>query len=311
MTDTERQSQQSHNVTALGLEAEALAAPLPPLLVEAERLSSVVALGVHGRRKAGMGETFWQFRRYAPGDASSSIDWRESAKSQHLFVREREWEAAEAVWFWRDGSPGMRFASNRNLTSKLHRASLLALALASLLVRGGERVALLGSGQAPASGRSALNQMARLLAERVPNYTMLPPEAAIGRNAQFVWFSDFLSTLSEIERAIRKLAGTGLSGHLVRIIDPAEEDFPFSGRTRFEWPPTGQSEIFGRVEGVRDEYCRRFRAQGQSVSEIAQRLGWTCLAHRTDRRPEAALVALYANLRGLPANDIALQAGAR
>ena len=125
--------EQPQKADALGLEAEKLAARLPPLLVEAERLSSIVGLGVHGRRKAGSGETFWQFRRYTQGDGTNAIDWRQSAKSQHLFVREREWEAVEAVWFWCDTSAGMHFASDRNISTKFDRASLLALALASLL----------------------------------------------------------------------------------------------------------------------------------------------------------------------------------
>src|SRR6266852_4640080 len=110
-------------------EAERLGAALPPLLVEAERLTSGVWLGVHGRRKAGMGETFWQFRRYRHEDPSSAIDWRQSAKSQHVFVREREWEAAETVWFWRDASLGMRYSSSPNVVEKWERATVLVLAL--------------------------------------------------------------------------------------------------------------------------------------------------------------------------------------
>ena len=98
-------------------QAETLAASLPPLLAASERLAAAVSLGVHGRRKSGMGETFWQFRRYRSEDPSTAVDWRQSAKSQHLFVREREWEASEAVWFWRDGSANMRFKSE---FSKVH-----------------------------------------------------------------------------------------------------------------------------------------------------------------------------------------------
>src|SRR5215469_12474533 len=154
--------------TTLEHEAEQLADALPPLMVEAERLAAAVSLGVHGRRKAGMGETFWQFRRYSHEDPSGMIDWRQSAKSQHLFVREREWEAAEAVWFWRDGSPGMRFNSIKSNTTKIERASLLVLALASLLVRGGERVGLLGDGHAPASGRVPLRRIAHELLDVPP-----------------------------------------------------------------------------------------------------------------------------------------------
>jgi uncharacterized protein (DUF58 family) len=295
---------------ALGLEAEKLAARLPPLLVEAERLSSIVGLGVHGRRKAGIGETFWQFRRYAQGDGANTVDWRQSAKSQHLFVREREWEAVEAIWFWCDPTAGMRFSSDRNLPTKFGRGNLLALALASLLVRGGERIALLGKGRAPAGGRVALNQMAHMISELPADENPFPPNANIGRNAQIVWFGDFLSPIEEMERAIRKFAGAGLFAHLVHIMDPAEQDFPYSGRTRFEWSPSRRSELLGRAESVREEYRRRFRAQAESVNALARGLGWTYLAHRTDHRPETALVALYARLGGAPTNNIGARASA-
>jgi uncharacterized protein (DUF58 family) len=283
------------------LEAEALAAPLPPLLVEAERLSAVVGLGVHGRRKSGMGETFWQFRRYAQGDAGNTVDWRQSAKSQHLFVREREWEAVEVVRFWRDGSSSMRFASDRGLQTKCDRATLLALALASLLVRGGEHIAAL-DGKAPAGGRAALHRLARELTRDGMGEEALPPVGPFLNRAQLVWLSDFLFPLSDLDRAVRDLAGAGFSGHFVHVIDPAEQDFPYTGRTRFEWGDAGQNEILGRAEGARDEYRRRFEAQAHGVRELAGRLGWTYLAHRTDRRPETALVALFSNLGGLPAN---------
>jgi uncharacterized protein (DUF58 family) len=279
-------------------QAESLAATLPPLLVSAERLASAVSLGVHGRRKAGMGETFWQFRRYSHEDPSTLIDWRQSAKSQHLFVREREWEAAEAVWFWRDGSAGMRFRSDKQVTTKIERANLLALSLASLLVRGGERIALLGDGYAPATGRAPLRRMTHELVELSPPEPALPPDAPVSRNSQFVWFSDFLSPLADIESTVRRLARVGLTGHLVHIVDPAEDDFPFAGRTRFESVAKSESQIFGRAESVRASYRARFRAHAEAVSAIARRLAWSYVAHRTDKRPEIALIALYENVGG-------------
>lgn len=279
-------------------QAEALAAALPPLLVAAERLASSVSLGVHGRRKAGMGETFWQFRRYQTEDPATAIDWRQSAKSQHLFVREREWEAAEAVWFWRDGSPGMRFKSDWAEASKIDRATVLTLALAALLVRGGERIALLGDGHGPGMGRAPLRRIAHELIDFPPDDAALPPEAQVTKNAQFVWLSDFLSPLPQIEAAMKRLARAGLSGHLVHIVDPAEEDFPFTGRTRFEAERMRESEILGRAETARTAYQARFQAHAESVRASARRLGWSYLAHRTDKRPETALVALYADLGG-------------
>jgi uncharacterized protein (DUF58 family) len=283
---------------AIREQAEALGAALPPLLVAAERLASSVSLGVHGRRKSGMGETFWQFRRYAPEDASTAIDWRQSAKSQHLFVREREWEAAEAGWFWRDGSAGMRFASQK--TTKLERATVLALALAGLLVRGGERIALLGDGRGPSTGRAALRRIAYELADVAPSDAALPPDAAVTKNSQFVWLSDFLSPMGEIEKTLRRLSHAGLTGHLVHIIDPAEEDFPFTGRTRFESASGGESEVFGRAETVQAGYRARFRAHSEALSALARKLGWHYLAHRTDKSPQIALVALYMDMGGAP-----------
>ena len=280
----------------LGAEADALGAALPALLVAAERLASTVALGVHGRRKSGMGETFWQYRRYAQGDARSAIDWRQSAKSQHLFVREREWEAAETVWFWCDGSSSMDFSSIRGLCTKRERANLLALALAALLVRGGERVAIFGDRKGPAAGRAALRHMAHALASGEATGPAMPPKMSSGKRAQVIWLSDFLSSIEAIEAALGKMAGAGLGGHLVQIVDPAEEDFPFSGRTRFEWREARGSEIFGRAETARAAYRRRFEAQSESVRALARNFDWSFLRHRTDAPPETALIALHAQI---------------
>jgi uncharacterized protein (DUF58 family) len=288
-------------ISRLQDQAEALAAGLPPLLVAAERLASSVSLGVHGRRKSGMGESFWQFRRYTSEDPSTAIDWRQSAKSQHLFVREREWEAAEAVWFWRDGSAGMRFKSDFAEISKIDRATVLALALGALLIRGGERIALLGDGHGPATGRLPLRRIGHELIDFAPRDETLPPDAPVTKNSQFVWLSDFLSPLSEIETAMRRLSRSGLTGHLVRIVDPAEEDFPFTGRTRFEAANIHETETLGRAENVQAAYRARFRAHGETLSTLARRLGWGYLAHRTDKRPETALVALYTGLSGAQA----------
>ena len=112
---------------------------MPSLLVEAQRVAHTVTHGTHGRRRAGPGETFWQFRHFDVNDSVAAIDWRRSASSDHLFVREREWEAAHTVWLWPDLSPSMRFKSLLSKTSKESRAVILALALTELLARGGER----------------------------------------------------------------------------------------------------------------------------------------------------------------------------
>lgn len=276
-----------------------MAAALPPLLIAAERLASTITQGVHSRRKAGMGETFWQFRRYRDGDPSAVIDWRQSAKTQHLYVREREWEAAESIWIWRDASPGMHFSSPFSRETKYERATLLALACASLLVRGGERIAVLGEGTPAAGGRLALRRVARALSHDASTAAALPPAAALPKFAQVLWVSDFLSPLAEIEEAALRFARAGVTGHLMCIADPAEEEFPFEGRIRFEAVAGSEHTTLGRAEGVREDYRHRYRAQNESVRNLARRLGWTHLFHRTDRPARTALVALYAALAGV------------
>lgn len=278
--------------SALQHEADGLSAGLPPLMVEADHLAASVSLGVHGRRRAGIGESFWQFRRYASPDSSSDIDWRQSAKSQHIFVREREWEAAQTVWFWRDASANMSFKSGA--VSKRGRADLLLLALASLLVRGGERVGFMGMEGAPAASRLALTRMGRAMFGK--GQGALPPQMPVTRGNQLVWFSDFLE--EGAFDAMKRLSHQGVEGHLVRIIDPAEEDFPFSGRTRFESPLGEGEEIFGRAERIRNPYRARFTAHGERIAQTATRLGWTCTVHRTDHAPQASLIALHAAIGG-------------
>ncbi len=62
-------------------EAKGLAESLPDLLIEARRVAHTILAGWHGRRRAGPGETFWQFRPYVSGEPANGIDWRRSARS--------------------------------------------------------------------------------------------------------------------------------------------------------------------------------------------------------------------------------------
>lgn len=282
--------------------AEALAAVLPPLLVEAERVAATVSQGVHGRRRVGEGETFWQFRRYQPGDPAARIDWRQSAKSDRVYVRETEWEAAQSVWLWRDGSASMHWQGLPTLPSKLQRADLLTLSLAALLVRGGEHVALFGGGQAPATGRSALQRLATQLhrGETPPAASGLPDPQPLPPDGRLVLIGDFLSPLVDLRATVAAFARRGVRGHLLQILDPAEENLPFSGRVRFEGTENDGELLFGRTEAVRDAYQAVFGRHQQALREIARSVGWTMLAHRTDHAPETALLALYLAL-GRPA----------
>jgi uncharacterized protein (DUF58 family) len=279
--------------THLREEAERAAAALPPLLVEAERVAATVAQGVHGRRRIGTGETFWQFRRFQVGDTSSSVDWRRSARSQHLFVRENEWEAAQSVWLWRDASPSMHYASAG--VDKMRRASVLALGLAVLLVQAGERIAVMGAPFPPQSGRLSLRRLAFLFMQTPKgDQPSLPEVQPLPRHSHTVWFSDFLVEPEQVAERMRGLAGAGVKGHLLQILDPAEAEYGFSGRVRFESLEDTSNLLVGRAETLKADYDERLASHQARLGAEARRLGWTFSVHRTDHGPETALLALHA-----------------
>src|SRR6266852_3123032 len=125
-------------------EARSLAASIPRLILEARRVAATVIHGLHGRRRAGAGENFWQFRRFVSGEPASRVDWRRSARDDHLYVREQEWEAAHTVWLWPDRSPSMMFKSSLAQDTKLERVLVIAFALSEVLIEGGERIGIPG-----------------------------------------------------------------------------------------------------------------------------------------------------------------------
>jgi len=287
-------------IASLRDRAEQTASVLPPLLIAAERVAVTVAQGVHGRRRVGQGETFWQFRQYQPGDAASRIDWRESAKSQRLYVRETEWEAAQSVWLWRDASASMDYSSSEYLTgaewpTKRDRAELLLVALASLLVRGGERLTLLGSGIAPMNGRIALSRIVEMIS-RDPRAASLPDFEPLPRAGQLVLIGDFLSPIETVNAAVTHFAAAGLKGHLLQVADPAEEDLPFDGRIRFAGLEERDEVVISRVESIRGDYAHRYRRHRDGLAAIAGAVGWSFGFHRTDRPPHLALLALFTAL---------------
>lgn len=271
--------------------AEALGASLPPLVVQAERVAATVMQGVHGRRRPGQGDAFWQFRPYLPGDAAARVDWRQSAKSDRLFVRETEWEAAQTVALWCQGGPAMDWRSDRMFPTKRVRGELLLLALAALLLRGGERVRLFGLPRAFA-GRGALS----ILAQSLPAAAEVATDGRIPRHARAVLFGDFLAPLPQTRDVVAQLAARGVRGHLLQVLDPAEETLPFSGRIRFEGLGSAEEALVPRVEGVRALYEERLARHREGLAALAASSGWSFATHRTDQPPEAALLALHRRL---------------
>lgn len=292
-------------------EAQALADRLPDLLIEAMRISMTIAHGIHGRRRAGPGETFWQFRQYESTDSTGLIDWRRSASSDHLYVREREWEAAHTFWLWADISPSMAFQSHLSGQSKRDRALVLLFAAAELLVRSGERVALLGLTR-PTASRHATTRLAEALAanHRLPMLQQgLPPAERLSRFSGVIIIGDFLDPPEQVNERLSALATPGVSGHLIQVLDPAEETLPYEGRAEFLAPEGSDRWIADRVESLREPYVEKLAAHKNAIAEHAQRLGWSYLVHHTDRSAAEPLLNLIVRLQHAESGVLTARAG--
>lgn len=276
-----------------------LARRFPGLCTAAKEAAANVMHGVHGRRRAGLGETFWQFRPFAAGEAANRIDWRRSGKDERLYVRELEWEVAQTVYIWIDRSASMWFSSSHALQPKIDRALVLGLAAADLLVRGGERAGLLGLTPAFAVRQIVERFAEALLAAESAAHSEpeeFPPSIRLPRGAQAIWIGDCLADQAAIGAAIENISAEGARGHLIVIADPIEESFPFSGNTEFIDVDSPARLRAGQAQTFRQEYLRRLSQHRDFITAAARARGWSMMVHRTDRPATEALLALRAQL---------------
>lgn len=285
----------SQKATSLRSAAETLSGRLPPLIVSAEHLANSLLPGAHGRRRAGQGAEFWQFRPYGAEDAAHRIDWRRSARGDDLYVRENEWQAARAVTLWVDPGAAMQFSGDKSRDTKSARARLLALALGLVLLRGGERVGLAQDGLAPRSGRVQAEALSLALASEAAEAEehLAPQLDAAPAGGHVILFSDFLGDLAPIEAALAQASQRGMRGILVQVLDPVEEHFPFEGRTRFESMSGHLSFETLRARDLRGDYARRLAERKDQLQALARSSGWFTTTLHTDKAPDAGLLWLY------------------
>lgn len=281
---------------SLRADAEDQATRLPALLARAEHLAGAVLLGAHGRRRAGMGDDFWQYRPAQIGDSRRAIDHRRSAMGDQEFVREREWQIAQSVMLWVDQGASMRFASNANLPHKSDRARVLGLALTILLVRGGERVGLTGTTLPPRRGNTQILRLAELFCkDDIAEYS--PPEhRAMVPHARAVFISDFMGDLAGVTLALTKAADRGVRGVLLHVLDPSEEAFPFTGRTIFESVGGTISHETLKANDLKSRYLDRLAERKDALQKLCALTGWQYGLHHTESSAQSALLWLYGAL---------------
>ena len=273
--------------------SEAEAATLPPLLARAEHLAGTVLLGEHGRRRAGMGDDFWQYRPVMPGDALRDIDWRRSGRSDAQFVRQREWQIAQSVMIWADDAASMRFASEDDLPQKADRARLLALSVAILLNRAGERVGLTGHALPPRRGSVQIARLAEALTQDSDEDYGTPTLQGLMSQGRALFLSDFMGDIEGVRNALTRAADRGVQGAVLHILDPAEEAFPFRGRTIFQSIGGTMSHETLKANDLRDRYLERLAARKAELQSLCAVTGWHYGLHHTSDSAQSALLWLY------------------
>jgi uncharacterized protein (DUF58 family) len=276
--------------TYLRSRAEALAEALAHTPMARERPHSTGSFGSHGRRRAGVGDVFWQFRRYEQSDAATLIDWRQSAKSDRLFVRQREEEVAQTYWLWCDASDSMDFKSDAATETKADRAMILMLAAALFFLDRGERVGILGSGRKALSTRAAFSEILAMTKSGAPgDYGGIPIGGGYGR---ILLIGDFHEEDKKLETSLAIARRRGFNGFLLQVLDPAEIDFPFEGHVEFRDQESARREDVGRAEAMRALYMEEMTRWRDKLSAIAHASGWGYVRHRTDQDPLLALRAV-------------------
>ncbi|MDG2298296.1 MAG: DUF58 domain-containing protein [Planktomarina sp.] len=273
-----------------------LATGWPQLLAKAELLADSFVTGGHGRRRAGFGDTFWQFRPAREGDHLKEIDWRKTARSDDKFVREHEWQVAQSIQFWVDSSASMQFSSCGE--SKHVRAACLTLALAILLTNAGERVGTVDGKVSIKSGHQQVHKIAQLLTMDANTDFGIPEIDYFQPNSHVIFASDFFGEIKHIRKAVRVAAELQISGMLLMVLDAKEISFPYTGRTVFESMAGIIRYESQKADSLKSKYQAALLDRKSQLASLAESVGWQFHCHTTNSSPTDALIWLYQALEG-------------
>lgn len=269
----------------LRTDVEAHISDLPNLMLKAERAVDNMVSGMRAKRKAGGHEEFWQFREYTATDRPQDIDWRQSAKTQRIFIRQKEWHNAQDNIFWCARHSGMNFEV------KAAHAKILTLALSILLTRNGENVAFMNGARAGRSENALENIGVELLQD--DETAFLPKAAHIAKDVNLVFIGDFLSDIDDIKQSFEKFAGHASHALVIQVLSEKELELPYSGHVVFEGLSPGAREEVRHVGSIRTQYKDRLNRHIQNLHGLCSDYGWHYGLHHTGLDISETLHALW------------------
>ena len=272
------------------LKAEELSNKIPSLYVKADRIANTIWEGIHNRNKDGLGDNFWQFRKYEYGDPAHLIDWKKTAKSNETFIQEKELQTLQNFVIWRDTSKSMNFRSSESIDTKLYRANLFTLALTIILSKSGENIVLNGLKSELLKGGDAVNFVSNQINEKVTDsYKSSPNINEIKNNSDVILIGDFLNNINETEKTIKELSNRGINGIIIQILDPAERFFPYKGRINFNGLEGEKNILIGKAESVRNDYKKAIKIHIEKLEKLITSYSWKYILDNSEQDASISL----------------------
>ena len=272
------------------LKAEELSNKIPSLYVKADRIANTIWEGMHNRNKDGLGDNFWQFRKYEYGDPAHLIDWKKTAKSNETFIQEKELQTLQNFVIWRDTSKSMNFRSSESIDTKLYRANLFTLALTIILSKSGENIVLNGLKTELLKGGNAVNFVSNQINEKVTDsFKSSPNINEIKNNSDVILLGYFLNNINETEKTIKELSNRGINGIIIQILDPAERFFPYKGRINFNGLEGEKNILIGKAESVRNDYKKAIKIHIEKLEKLTTSYSWKYILDNSDQDASISL----------------------
>ena len=272
------------------LNAEELSNKIPSLYVKADRIANTIWEGMHNRNKDGLGDNFWQFRKYEYGDPAHLIDWKKTAKSNETFIQEKELQTLQNFVIWRDTSRSMNFRSSESIDTKLYRANLFTLTLTIILSKSGENIVLNGLKTELLKGGNAVNFVSNQINEKVTDsFKSSPNINEIKNNSDVILIGDFLNNINETEKTIKELSNRGINGIIIQILDPAERFFPYKGRINFNGLEGEKNILIGKAESVRNDYKKAIKIHIEKLEKLTTSYSWKYILDNSDQDASISL----------------------
>lgn len=287
-----------HFLSRLTGRADTIASQLPELQLRAERAATSIYSAEHNQRKTGTGEKFWQYREYIPGDRPQDIDWRQSAKGDRIFIRQKEWQTTQTALFWCQNNQSMAYSSDKNIPTKAEEAVTMSLALAMMATRAGEQIALLDGLIRAGRSEKTINELGQALCR--PSEKALPASSIhdLPRNASLFLVGDFLSDPDKLYHALKPLHGYVSNAVLIQILDPAELTLPYSGHCVFREDEHAPKMPIANVASIRDEYIEKIEKHIESVQAVCRKLQYSYMLHESGTPLTATLGNIWAMMEG-------------